>query len=250
MALSLLAHPDDAEILCAGTLCRLRSLGWDIHIATATAGDCGTATLSAEQISAVRKEEAAAAARIIGATYHCLEEKDVFVCYNPHTTLKAVDLMRAVCPTIVFTHAPRDYMMDHEQISAVARAATFGYSCRNVSTSPLRPGALTRVPWLYYCDPLGGVDPLGQPVTPTTVIDISSMQSRKLEMLACHVSQREWLQRHHGIDEYLDSTRRHDASRGALLGVAAAEAFVQHRGHAYPANDLLAELLGPNPTST
>jgi hypothetical protein len=61
-------------------------------------------------------------------------------------------------------------------------------------------------------------------------------------MLGCHASQREWLRAHHGTDEYLDSMKRHGAMRGSQAGVAAAEAFVQHRGHAYPRNDLLAEL--------
>ena len=42
VALTFLAHPDDAEILCAGTLIRLKEAGWEIHIATATPGDCGT----------------------------------------------------------------------------------------------------------------------------------------------------------------------------------------------------------------
>ena len=42
--LAVMAHPDDAEILCAGTLIRLAELGWEIHIATAASGDCGTMT--------------------------------------------------------------------------------------------------------------------------------------------------------------------------------------------------------------
>jgi diadenosine tetraphosphatase ApaH/serine/threonine PP2A family protein phosphatase len=63
-------------------------------------------------------------------------------------------------------------------------------------------------------------------------------------MLACHASQREWLRAHHGMDEYLDATRRHAEARGELIGAAAAEGFVQHRGHAYPHDDLLLELFG------
>ena len=42
--LAWMAHPDDAEILCAGTLIRLAEAGWEVHIATATSGDCGTQT--------------------------------------------------------------------------------------------------------------------------------------------------------------------------------------------------------------
>ncbi|MHB8899554.1 MAG: PIG-L family deacetylase, partial [Thermoguttaceae bacterium] len=43
-ALAFLAHPDDAEFLCAGTLMRLASLGWEVHIATVANGDCGSMT--------------------------------------------------------------------------------------------------------------------------------------------------------------------------------------------------------------
>jgi hypothetical protein len=46
------------------------------------------------------------------------------------------------------------------------------------------------------------------------------------------------------MDEYLEAMRRHAAARGRQMGVAAAEAFVQHRGHAYPQDDLLAKLFG------
>ena len=38
--LTLMAHPDDAEFQCAGTLIRLAELGWEIHMATAAPGDC------------------------------------------------------------------------------------------------------------------------------------------------------------------------------------------------------------------
>ena len=82
VALSFLAHPDDAEILCGGVLIRLRDEGWQVHIATATAGDCGSATLPAERISALRRDEASRAAASIGATYHCLEQRDVHVVFH------------------------------------------------------------------------------------------------------------------------------------------------------------------------
>jgi LmbE family N-acetylglucosaminyl deacetylase len=89
-----------------------------------------------------------------------------------------------------------------------------------------------------------GIDPLGRPVEPTTFVDITAVLDEKAAMLACHASQREWLRAHHGTDEYLDAMRRHAAMRGRQLGVAAAEGFTQHRGHAYPRNDLLGELFG------
>lgn len=68
--MTLLAHPDDAEILCAGTLVRLAEAGWEIHIATVANGDCGSATLPREEIAAIRRKEGIAAAAKIGAEYH------------------------------------------------------------------------------------------------------------------------------------------------------------------------------------
>ena len=73
-------------------------------------------------------------------------------------------------------------------------------------------------------------------------MDVSTVHEKKLAMLGCHASQREWLRAHHGMNEYLEATRRQDAERGRQAGRAFAEAFVQHRGHAYPSNDVLEEL--------
>jgi LmbE family N-acetylglucosaminyl deacetylase len=248
VALSFLAHPDDAEILCAGTLIRLAESGWEVHIATATAGDCGTMTQTPWAISAARTEEAASAAALIGATYHCLGERDLLVVFDKPSIARSVDLFRRVAPTLVFTHAPRDYMMDHEVVSQLARAASFGYGAPNISAFPLREGS--GIPHLYYCDPIEGIDPLGREVTPTTLIDITGQLDRKSQMLACHASQREWLRSHHGMDEYLEAMRRHSAWRGGQAGVVAAEAFIQHRGHAYPRNDLLLEMFAPAPAAS
>ena len=240
VALTLLAHPDDAEILCGGTLIRLADLGWTIHIATMTPGDCGTMEQDAWAISGVRTAEARTAAATIGATYHCLDERDGFVVYDKPTLRKAYDLLRTIAPSLVITHAPKAYMMDHEMTSLVARATSFLYGAPNVSPLPRHPNS--HIPHMYYCDPLEGKDPMGHIVEPTTLIDISSTIDRKTKMLACHESQRAWLAAHHGMDEYIESMKRHGQSRGRLAGSAYAEAFVQHRGHAYPQDDLLQKL--------
>jgi LmbE family N-acetylglucosaminyl deacetylase len=239
-ALAFLAHPDDAEILCAGTLIRLASLGWEVHIATATAGDCGTTTESSQAISKIRTEEARRSASFIGAMYHCLGEKDGLVVYDRQAIIKTAELFRRIAPSLVFTHARSDYMLDHEMVSLLARSASFIYAAPNFLPIPVVPGS--GVPYLYYCDPVEGTDPLGKPVEPTTLIDISAQMEKKAAMLACHASQREWLKAHHGMDEYIDSMRRYSENRGKLIGTSAAEAFVQHRGHAYPADDLLLRL--------
>lgn len=240
VALAFLAHPDDAEILCGGTLIRLHEAGWTIHIATATAGDCGTMDRDRWAISAIRTGEARASAALIGATYHCLDERDGLVVYDKSTIRKAVDLFRVLAPSLVFAHAPSDYMMDHEEASRLARAASFLYAAPNASAHPLLEGS--GVPYLYYCDPVDGVDPFGRPVTPTTLVDISAEMELKTRMLAAHASQRDWLRAHHGMDEYIAAMTWHAEARGRLAGTRAAEAFVQHRGHAYPTDDLLTSL--------
>src|SRR5688500_11150585 len=152
VALTFLAHPDDAEILCAGTLIRLADAGWEIHIATATPGDCGTMNENRWDISSIRTKEAKAAASLIGASYHCIDEWDGLVVYDKPTIHKVVDLFRRIAPSLVFAHAPRDYMLDHEQANLLARAASFIYGAPNISTHPLREGS--SIPYLYYCDPV------------------------------------------------------------------------------------------------
>src|SRR6266436_2310445 len=107
IVLSVLAHPDDAEFLCAGTLIRLqREHGFEVHIASMTPGDCGSAELPPEEIARIRRAEGAAAAALIGAEYHCLEERDLLIVYGDGTLEKVSRLLRRVRPDIVMTHSP------------------------------------------------------------------------------------------------------------------------------------------------
>jgi LmbE family N-acetylglucosaminyl deacetylase len=243
--LSLMAHPDDAEFLCAGTLARLQEKGWEVHIASMTPGDCGSMELPPEQIAAVRLEEGRRAAARIRGEYHCLDCRDLLVFYDAETIRKAVELVRQVRPAMVITHFPRDYMADHEFTSLVARMACFGAPAPNFRTGRL-PGvpACGGIPHLYYAAPIEGLDIFGDPVPFSLAIDISEVIGLKADMLACHKSQREWLRAQHGIDEYVESMKRWSAEVGRRVGVEYAEGFRQHKGHAYPQSDLLGELLG------
>jgi LmbE family N-acetylglucosaminyl deacetylase len=242
VALSFMAHPDDAEMQCAGTLSRLADAGWEIHIATVAAGDCGSTTLSRTEIAAVRLREGIAGAAKIGAAYHCLEEDDVQVVFDKAANRKTIDLFRRIAPSLVITHPRHDYMLDHEQTHHLARSAAFAYSIPNASTLPLLPGSA--IPWLYYCSPVENQDPYTLEVPqPTTLVNITPQIERKIEMLACHSSQRDWLRAHHGMDEYIEAMKRYGAQWGQMLDVPFAEAFIQHRGHPYPQTDLLTDLL-------
>lgn len=244
VVLSVLAHPDDAEFLCAGTLIRLGQLGWEVHIATMTPGDKGSAVLGPEEIARIRRAEGASAAGLIGATYHCLDERDLLIFYGERPLESITRLLRTVRPRVVLTHSPADYMLDHEVTSQLVRGAAFGAGIPNFFGDRGQPPPLGRIPHLYYCDPIEGKDALGRPVEPAFRIDISAVIETKAAMLAAHASQREWLLKHHGMDQYLKAMRDWSSHQGQAAGVAYAEGFRQHLGHSYPQDDLLRQVLG------
>jgi len=242
--LSLMAHPDDAEIFCAGTLARLQEKGFDVHIATMTPGDCGSTQHAAKEISAIRLDEARAAARKIRAGFTCLDRRDLVVAYDAVHIREAIELVRRVRPSIVITHSPQDYLPDHEMTSLIARNACFGASAPNFDTRhlPAAPPA-NKIPHLYYAAPAAGIDIFGRPVPQSLFIDVTGVFGLKTDMLACHKSQREWLRAQHGMDEYLEEMKRWTAELGRAIGVNYAEGFRQHLGHPYPQDDRLGELL-------
>lgn len=242
--LALHAHPDDVEFLCAGTLALLRRAGCAATIATMTPGDCGSAEMDAETIADVRRGEARASAGLIGAECVCLEFRDLAIFNDDDSRRRVTEALRRARPDIVLTAAPIDYIADHEMTSALVRDACFAASCPNYATrqwEPARP--LEAIPHLYYVDALEGKERDGRPVPVDFYVDVSDVFDTKRAMLACHASQRNWLLRQHGIDEYLDSQAKWSATRGAEIGVAHAEAYRQYRGHPYPQDNLLLELL-------
>ena len=240
--LSLGAHPDDAEFFCAGTLALLRQKGWEIHIATMTPGDCGTVQYSREEISRIRRAEAAKAAAILDGTYHCLECGDIFILYDRPSLLKAIELLRKVKPAIVFTTSPSDYMVDHEMVSKIAQTACFACGVVNVETPGAEP--FEPIPYLYYMDPAEEKDKFGTQIQAGTIVDISGVMDTKEKMLCCHESQRHWLMTHHGMDEYVNIMKESGEKRGLEIKSPFAEGFRQHLGHAYPQDNILKAELG------
>jgi LmbE family N-acetylglucosaminyl deacetylase len=237
--LGIFAHPDDAELVCAGTLSLFNKCGWEVHIVTMTPGDKGTAENSREEISLIRKSEAANAAALIGATYQCLDFEDVYILYDRDTINKTTAIIRSISPSIVFTASPNDYMIDHELTSKIVQTSCFASGIKNMEVDE---APFEQVPFLYYCDPLEGKDIFGKPVLPSMFVDISGEILVKEKMLACHESQRNWLLKHHKIDEYLLAMRRFAHDRGKTAGVEYAEGFRQHLGHGFPQDNILVKI--------
>lgn len=242
--LVMMAHPDDAEILTGGTLFHLKDLGWELGIATMTAGDCGSATMGREEISRVRRAEAQAAADYLGAWYACVGLMDVEVIFNAENLRRVAESMRRFDPDVVITHSPVDYMLDHEEASRLVRGAAFALAVPNYETRQDMPAPCRRAtPALYYADAIEGRDAMGSRIYPQFYVDIGVTLARKKEMLSRHASQREWLRSHHGIDEYLERMTAWAAAYGAECGFAHAEGLRQHLGHAYPHQPLLQDAL-------
>lgn len=239
---SIHAHPDDAEILAGGTLALLASAGHHLTIVTMTAGDCGSGEFGPGELSRIRQMEAAAAARIIGASYVCAAFKDMSIFSDDPSRRRVTRLVRELAPDVVLTAAPSDYLCDHEATSQLVRDALFASTIPNYSTDPPSTPAL-RIPHLYFMDPIGFHDRGGAPVAPDLLIDVSETILIKEKMLAQHESQRAWLKRQHGMDDYLDQMKSWTQARGVLGNVPFAEGFRQYLVHPYPQSNLLAELL-------
>jgi LmbE family N-acetylglucosaminyl deacetylase len=247
--LAVMAHPDDIEMTCAGTLVLLKRAGWDVHLATMTAGDLGSATRSRAQISRIRKREAAASAKVLGAGYTCLGFQDLTIVYGPAAKRRVSALVRLVRPDLVIAPSPVDYMADHEETPRIVREAAFASTVPNwrASLGRRRPKPAEKLPAILYADPIDHVDHFGRRVAAQYAVDVTDAIELKERMLACHESQRAWLRDQHGEDEYLAWMRRMGAERARDFGdprVRFAEGFRQHLGHGFPREDHLTAALG------
>ena len=253
--LALMAHPDDIEIACAGTLVLFRRAGWDVHMTTMTGGDLGSSTLGPEEIAKVRRAEATASAAFLDAPYTCLEYQDLTITYDAEAKRRVTALLRTVRPDLLLSHHPRDYMEDHIQTGLIAREAAFVSTMPNwkASLDGREPPPCERLPAVLYADPVDNVDQLGNRVGAGYIVDITDVVDVKEQMLAAHDSQRSWLREQHGEDEYLLWMRRCGRDRARDFGkkrVKYAEGFTQHRAHGFPTEDPLTPVLGKRRVKT
>jgi hypothetical protein len=102
---------------------------------------------------------------------------------------------------------------------------------------------LPEIPALYFMDPIGGVDRNQKEVIPDFVVDIEENFDLKIAMLMEHKSQKDWLRVRHGIDNYVSIMQKWTRERGALAGIRIGEGFRQYRGHPYPQEERLQDLV-------
>ncbi len=212
------AHPDDLEILCAGTLARYADEGHTVTMCHVARGDRGSYEHTREEIAGIRDLEARAAADLIGAAYLALGVADGEVnASDPGQRATMVEAIRVARPDVVLAHAPNDYMTDHVEASRLALDASF------LATLPLfetTSSHLASVPALAYMETVSGNE-----FVPTEFVDISAYLETKLAMLAKHQSQLTWLADHDDVD-MLEQVRTVARFRGLQCGVKAAEGYI------------------------
>jgi len=214
--LAVVAHPDDAELFCAGTLARAKADGAGIAVCVMCRGDKGQPVRPIPNLAAVRRKEMASAARLLGAKLFRGEYGDGRLVDSPAHRKKLIEIFRRFQPTLVLAHAPEDYHADHRAASALAEAASwFSTSTGHKTASP----ALKTQPALWWMDTANMLGFL-----PELYIDVTGYVDLKRQMLSCHKSQLE-----RGEDGDFSPIEqvmlRQCEARGTQAGVAAAEAF-------------------------
>jgi LmbE family N-acetylglucosaminyl deacetylase len=217
--LAVVAHPDDAELLCAGTLARARADGAAVGVCVLCRGDKGQPPEPIADLAAVRRCEAVASAALLGAELLWCGYPDGELMDAAGHRRKLLTAYRAYRPTLVLAHAPEDYHPDHRAASALAEAVSWFAASRGRRS---RQPALESQPALWWMDTVEM-----QLFEPGFYIDISEHLELKARMLRCHKSQ---LQRGAERDfaPLEELMQRQSEMRGRQAGVAAAEAFRLH----------------------
>ena len=217
IAFAVVAHPDDIEFMMAGTLLLLAQRGYQVHTMNVANGSCGTATESRENIIETRAKEAGRAAELLGATHHPARVDDLQIHYSPDLIAQLAAVIRDVRPNILLLPSPLDYMEDHVNVSRIAVTAAFAKGMTNFETDPPVPAASGDLA-IYHALPFGLRDPLRNGVSPDFSVDISSVIDEKCALLACHESQRRWLDESQGVDSYTQTMKAMARAVGGASG--------------------------------
>src|SRR6266404_2450491 len=147
--LAVVAHPDDAELLCAGALARAKNDGATIAVCVLCKGDKGQPANRIEHLADVRRAEAAAAAKLLGAELLTGEFPDGELADTTEARRRLLTIYRQFRPTLALAHAPNDYHPDHRAASALAEAAS--WFCASGGYMP-EASALSSQPELWFMD--------------------------------------------------------------------------------------------------
>ena len=203
------AHPDDAEYHAGGLAKVYRELGSVVRMIALTDGSAGHHWRSPATLGQIRRAEAAAAGRVIGATYETWDIPDGQLMPTLEVRQRVIREIRTFAPDLVLTHRTCDYHPDHRAVGQLVQDASYLVTVPNV---------LGEVPALRK-DPVVAcmADIFSKPnrMAPDVVLDVTDRLDTILAMLACHRSQVfEWLPYEGGV---LDEVPADDMDKPAWL---------------------------------
>jgi LmbE family N-acetylglucosaminyl deacetylase len=216
--LAIGAHPDDIEILCAGTLARYAAHGHRLFLAAFTCGDMGDTKIPPDAMGVIRKAEAEASAAILGAKLIWPAITDELVFPNEEQRRVMIDVLRTADPDVILTHSPNDYHPDHRYVSQLVFDSYFQKGLPHLPNQR-QPACRFGQTQVYYMDNLGGIG-----FEPAEYVDISETMEAKCRMLECHQSQLRAMKDLARTD-IVDMVRIQAAFRGLAAGCRYAEAF-------------------------
>lgn len=220
--LALVAHPDDADIFCGGTLAKHADRGDDVTIAHLTAGEYGGFETTEAKIAERRRAEATRSAATLGCACTFLEFEDGRIENTVENRLEIVETIRRYEPDLVVTHHDDDMHPDHRATSTLVTDAYYMASLPLVETEhpPHDPANV-----YFFGKPTSSFEP-------QVFVDITDYQRVKEDAIAHHESQVEFLEEHGGIDaefdDLLESVRAQAQVLGTRAGVEFAEGFTRH----------------------
>ena len=246
--LAIHAHPDDVEILGGGTVAQLAALGHRMVIVTMTPGDCGTHDYPPEEIAAIRRAEAA---RSAAPHRRRIPVRRVSRPGRLQRRRLAAARDRSPAPGAAGPGADRLAHRLHggprsRQRAGAGRLFRRARAELRHRTRPTpAPAAAGHPAPLFHGSPWAAWTARTGPSWPDFYVDVDARFSPpRAAMLAEHKSQREWLLKHHGIDDYLLNMERWTRLHGARAGRGVRRRLPPLQGHPYPETPLLEELLG------
>ncbi len=217
--LAVAPHPDDAELLCGGTLAKAAREGRRTAIVDLTRGEMGT-----RGSVDLRAAEAARAAAVLGvAVRENLGLPDSKLENTDATRQQIVAVIRRLRPQVVIAPAPRGRHPDHRVAAQLVRDACFLSGIRKVdlASEPHRPRKLLHA--ITYRE---------DHVKPTFVVDISADFETKLAAVACYASQFDGVIQAGEVyptgAPLADVIRHQSAHYGSLIRCAYGEPFWTH----------------------
>ncbi len=174
--LAIMAHPDDAELLCGGALAKAAARGDRVGILDLSRGEAASAG-SVE----IRAEEAARSAEVMGlAVRRTAGLRDSGLINDDTSRSVVVGLIRELRPSVIVTHWREGRHPDHRVAAQLAYDASFLSALRNYDA----PGEAHRPHKVVHCLLFREDAP-----PPSFVVDITDHIETKMAALACFESQ-------------------------------------------------------------